>query len=216
MYSRGLKRMTAARSIAMSFGILGGIGAMIHGVGEILQGSVKPEGIFIPSWTQGPIALYFDGDPAITIVPNLLYTGILAVIISTIMILWSGACLNRKHGGLVLVLLAVGALLFGGGGGPPILALIAGLSGLGINAKYTWWRKHLSNRTRHILAAAWPYVFFVCLANGLFLVVGHVVAAYYFAPVDGDIFLNSFLLSTPLLLISIFTGIFYDIENKPT
>lgn len=63
------------------------------------------------------------------------------------------------------------------------------------------------------MATAWPYLFAFTLANGVFNVVGHVVAAYLFAPVNGALFLYSFLLSLPLLLASIVAGIAYDLDS---
>jgi len=55
-------RFSAARVVAVTFGVLGGIGSVIHGVGETLQGNVAPSGIFFNSWTQGPIATNTGGE----------------------------------------------------------------------------------------------------------------------------------------------------------
>ena len=46
---------SAAKGTALAFGILAGLGGLTHGIGEVLQGDVKPDGIIINSWTQGPI-----------------------------------------------------------------------------------------------------------------------------------------------------------------
>ena len=207
-------KLSAAKAIAMSFGILGALGGMVHGVGEVRQGPIEPAGMFISSWTQGPIALYFDGDPAITLIPNLLYTGIMTLLISIIMVIYSVAFLEKKHSGLVLIILSVVLLIVGGGVGPPTLSLLAGIAGLGINSRHTWWRKHVKGNLQYFLSKAWPFVFLACLANGLFNVVGHVIAAYYFAPASAEVFLNSFLLAIPLLLTSIISGISYDSKEQ--
>ena len=68
---------SAARATALVFGILAGLGGLTHRTGEVLQGSVKPGGIIINSWTQGPIATNTGGEPGMIIVPNLLITGLL-------------------------------------------------------------------------------------------------------------------------------------------
>ena len=73
---------SAARVVASFFGVLAGIGGLVHGIGEVLQGSTKPEGIFINSWTRGPIATNMGGEPGITIIPNLLLTGLLTILIA--------------------------------------------------------------------------------------------------------------------------------------
>ncbi|MDH5394075.1 MAG: hypothetical protein OEY11_12875 [Gammaproteobacteria bacterium] len=206
--------MSAAKSIAMSFGILAALGGMVHGVGEVLQGSVEPAGIFVSSWTQGPIALYFDGDPAITIIPDMFYTGVITLFVSLFMLVYAIAYLDKNNAGLVQIMLSVVLLLVGGGIGPPTLALLAGIAGLGINSRHSWWRKHVKANTQYYLCKAWPFVFLICLANGLFNVVGHVVAAYCFAPASADVFLNSFLLAIPLLVASIISGVAYDSRER--
>lgn len=66
---------SAARGTALIFGVLAGLGGLTHGIGEVLQGNVKPGGIIINSWTQGPIATNMGGEPGMTIVPSLLITG---------------------------------------------------------------------------------------------------------------------------------------------
>jgi hypothetical protein len=63
--------ISALRIVASTFGVLAGVGGLTHGVGEVLQGNVAPDGIFIDSWTQGPIATNMGGDPAMTIVPRI-------------------------------------------------------------------------------------------------------------------------------------------------
>jgi hypothetical protein len=207
-----LTTISAAKLIASIFGVLSGLGGILHGVGEILQGNVVPDGMFIESWTQGPIAAHMGGDPAMTIVPNLLVTGILALIVSITVIVWSAAYVHRKHGGLILLLLSIVMFLVGGGFGPPTLGLLAGVGGLGINAPYTWWRTHLHAKVQRFLAALWPWVFGVCLINGVFLIIGHVIGVVIFGMTNSAVFLNSFFLAVLLLFFSILTGVAYDIQ----
>jgi len=149
-----------------------------------------------------------------TIVPNLLVTGILTIAVSVAVIVWSAAFVQRKHGGLVLLLLCLAMLLVGGGFGPPIIGILAGVAGLGINAPYTWWRTHLPTRTRRLLATLWPWVFAICAMNGVFLVIGSVILVYFFEVNNPDLFTNSFFFSVPSLLLCIFTGVAYDIQNR--
>ena len=205
--------ISAARFIASIFGVLSGLGGLLHGVGEVFQGNVVLESMFIESWTQGPIATHMGGDPAITIIPNLLITGILALIISGTTIVWSVAYVHRKHGGLILLGLAIVMLLVGGGVGPPTHGLLAGIGGLGINASYTWWRTHLHANVQCFMAALWPWVFGVCVINGVFLTIGHVIGVVFFGMTNAAVFLNSFFLAVALLFISILLGIAYDIQR---
>jgi len=64
-----------------------------------------------------------------TIVPNFLLTGILAVIFGLVVAIWAAAFVQKKYGGLVLILLSIIMLLIGGGIIPPIFGVIAGIVG---------------------------------------------------------------------------------------
>lgn len=131
-----LAGISAARLAASTFGVLSGLGGFTHGVGEVLQGNVTPDGIVIDSWTQGPLATHLGGEPGMTIVPNLLITGSLTMIVALALIIWSAAFVGRKRGGLILLLLAVAMLLVGGGFAPPVIGLLSGLAALGIDSPY--------------------------------------------------------------------------------
>ena len=50
-----------------------------------------------------------------SIVPNLLVTGILASLVSLIFLVWAIKFVQRKHGGQVMMLLSIIMLLVGGG-----------------------------------------------------------------------------------------------------
>ena len=70
----------AIRIIAASFGIFAGFGGLEHGYFEILQGNVRPESIMIVSMGAPcvPEEIWNACEPAMTIIPNFLVTGILA------------------------------------------------------------------------------------------------------------------------------------------
>jgi hypothetical protein len=209
-----LTKLGAARVIASVFGVLAGLGGMTHGVGETLQGNVAPDGIVMNSWTQGPIATNMGGEPAMTIVPNLLVTGILTIIVSLAVIVWSAAFVQRKNGGLILILLSTTMLLVGGGFGSPIIGILAGVAGTGIRSPLTGWRKRLPVNGRHFLAKLWPWVFGACVMSGVFLVVGSVILVYFFGLNNPDLFSNSFLFVVLSLPLTILTGAAYDIQRR--
>ena len=204
---------SAAKGTALIFGILAGLGGLTHGIGEVLQGNVKPGGIIIDSWTQGPIATHMGGEPGMTIVPNLLVTGLLTILVSLAVVVWAALVRNR-NGGRILVLLSVIMLLVGGGFGPPIIGILAGVAGTGIGAPSTWWRKRLSVNVRRFLAPLWPWIFGIAAANGVFLVIGSVILVYFFDLNNPDLFTNSFFFSIPSLLLTIFTGRAYDVQRS--
>ena len=96
--------MNKTRIAASILGIFAGLGGgVFHGIGEILQGNVAPNGIYIQAW---PAMQATSGEPAMTIVPNFLLTGILAIIGGIIVTIWAATFIERKNGGLVLILLS--------------------------------------------------------------------------------------------------------------
>ena len=203
--------ISAAKLTALIFGILAGLGGLTHGVGEVLQGNVKPDGIWINSWTQGPIATNMGGEPGITIVPNVLVTGILTIFVSLAIIAWAIFGRNKNYG-RVLIFLSVALLLVGGGVGPPIIGILAGVAGTGVDRPLTWWRKHLSLNVRRLFATLWPWIFGIAVINGVLLVIGSLILVYFFDLNNPDLFLNSFFFSLFSLLLTIFIGRAYDVQ----
>lgn len=209
-----LTNVSAARIVASIFGVLAGLGGIVHGIGETLQGNIAPDGIVINSWTQGPIATNMGGEPGMTIIPNLLVTGILTIIVSLALIIWSAALVHKKWGGLILLLLSIAMLLVGGGFGPPIIGILAGVAGFGITSSFTFWRKRLPVSIRRFFARLWPWVFSVCAANGMFLVIGSVILVYLFDLNNPDLFVYSFFFAVLSLVLTILTGVAYDIQKS--
>lgn len=199
----------AAKITASIFGVLAGLGGLVHGIGEVLQGNVRPAGIIINSWTQGPIATNMGGEPGMTVIPNLLATGIVTILVSLAIVVWA-LIVRDKKGGRILLVLSVILMLVGGGFGPPLIGILAGAAGTGIGAPLTWWRKRLSFNVRSLLAGSWPWLFAIAVANGIFLVIGSVIAVYFFGLNNPDLFTNSFFLSIVLLLATIFSGQAYE------
>jgi hypothetical protein len=204
----------AARMSASVFGVLAGLGGMTHGVGEVLQGNVAPSGVVFNSWAEGPIAATMGGEPAMSIVPNLLLTGALTIVVALAVVVFSALFVQRKNGGAILILLSIAMLLVGGGFAPPILGILAGAAGTGIRAPYTWWRAHLPGGMRRFMARLWPWIFGICAANGIFLVAGSVILVYALGLNNPALFTNSFLLAVLLMVLTIISGVGYDIEER--
>jgi len=164
----------AARITAAVFGTFAGIGGIEHGYLEIQQGNVKPEGIMITS--MGPPceadAVWHACEPAMTILPNFLITGVLAVILGIITIIWSLFFVQRRHGGLVLFILSFLLLLFGGGIFPPLIGIIGGIVGTRIHASLSWRRKSLTDKPLRFFAALWPWsiILYILLLFSQFII----------------------------------------------
>ncbi len=203
-------RLTAARTVASLFGVLAGIGGLTHGVGEVLQGNVRPEGLFVNSWTRGPIATNMGGEPGITIVPNMLVAGLLTILVSLTTLVWAAFFVRRKHGGRILIALSTVMLVVGGGVGPPLLGILAGAAGTQIDAPLSRWGRRLSGSARHFLAALWPLAFAVAAVSGSFLVVGSLILVFLFGVNNAALFLNTFYFTVLSLFLTVLLAPFYD------
>lgn len=201
---------SALRTVASTFGVLAGIGGVTHGIGEMLQGNVAPSGPFFDSWAEGPIATQMGGDPAFSVVPNLLVTGALTVVVSVALAVWAARYVDRPKGGWVLVGLAVASFLVGAGVGSPVVGVLAGLAGVAAGRESAGWPTRAPDRLRDGLAALWPWTFGVALLAGVFLFVGAVVLVYATDFGDADLFLNSFYLVVVSLLVTLVAGVAYD------
>jgi hypothetical protein len=107
--------MNATRVTVSTFGTLAGLAGIEDGIGEVLQGNSTPEAFVILSWPGSEAFRILAGEPAMTIVPNLLATGIVAIAVSLVFLVWVTVFVQRRHGGLILVLLSVAMLLLGWG-----------------------------------------------------------------------------------------------------
>src|SRR5665647_1461137 len=116
--------MNKLKVAASALGIFTGLAGASHGPGEMLQGNVAPNNIMFQAW---PSLTALGGEPAMTIIPNLLVTGILTITVGVLLAVWAAKFTSRKHGGLVLILLSIVMLLVGGGIVPPLFGVAAGV-----------------------------------------------------------------------------------------
>ena len=153
----------ASRIVAASLGVVAGIAGLEHGYFEILQGNTRPERLMILSMGPpcAPEAIWNGCEPAMTILPSFLITGIVSVILGLAILVWSAGFVQRKHGGWVLILLSVALLLFGGGIFPPLIGLAGGAAGMQINKPLT---KEPGKITRW-MAKLWPWPLVIFLGG---------------------------------------------------
>jgi hypothetical protein len=135
--------------------VIAALAGVEHGVGEILQGSVRPDGLVIQSWPDTPAYAVLSGEPALTVVPNLLLSGVLTVIVSVCFAVWSVRYVDTARGGPVLMGLSVLLLLVGGGFGPPLLGVVIGVAATRLDTGSSWLNDHVSEEARRAIAGAW-------------------------------------------------------------
>jgi len=210
-FDRG-RGINATRVVASTLGVIAGLLGLEHGYFETLQGNLTPSGIVI-SAIGAPCQVNeaWNGcEPAMTIVPSFFVTGILAIVASLIVIVWAAVFVRRKHGGMVLILLSVAQLFVGGGFSPPLLGMIAGAAGSGIDAPLTWWRAHLSLRSKHVLAKLWPWPLIACVGWSC----GEDILGYFFNDALRNLLPLTIVLSLGLPLLSVLTGFASDIQRQ--
>lgn len=198
----------ATKTVASWFGIVAGIAGIEHGYFEILQGNTKPESSMISSIGPPCVSeeVWNACEPALTIVPNFLVTGILAVIIGLLVLIWSAVFIQRKHGGIILILLSVALLLFGGGLFPPLIGIVGGIAGMKIN-------KPLPGKQPNSILRfgarmwPWPLVIFLVWVWGQFLV------GYFFNNFLQSIMWFGILLIILMLPLSVITAYAQDIQS---
>jgi hypothetical protein len=185
----------ATRISATVLGLTAGVAGIEHGVFEILQGNTRPEGLMIAS--IGPPCVpelsWNQCEPAMTVIPSFLITGILAGILGVIVTVWSAFFVQKKRGGLGLMLLCVPLLLFGGGIFPPLIGVIAGALGTRIHKPLNPAGSRLSGGFLRFLDGLWPWALAIYVA----WILGQWVIGHFF---------NDWLLANGYLILVVILG----------
>lgn len=183
------------------WGAMAGVGALVHGIGEVAQGNVASPGLFVHSWTTGPIAEHLGGEPGITLLPNLLASGIVTTVAAVALILAAVELPPRASGGWILVGLSAVLLLAGGGVGPPVIGLCAGAAAL--VGQRSGARSRAPSAARD---AAYRALFATSMVLVAFLVFGSLFVAFVLGATVPDAFVVAFLTSVVVLPATIVLG----------
>jgi len=153
----------ATRSVALCLGLLAGLAGLEHGYFEALQGNARPVGLMFPSWGPqqcDPAKIWHACEPAMSLVPNFRFTGILTILLSLFILFWSAVCVQRRNGGWILLALTLALLLVGGGFFPPLIGVVGAVAGMQINKPFP---KSPGGTTRFI-AQLWPWPLVILVA----------------------------------------------------
>jgi hypothetical protein len=191
----------AAQRASSLLGVYAGLLGIEHGFFEVLQGQIKPDGLLI--YAIGPPcqpeAVWHACLPAITLVPNILVSGILTIIFSALVIVWAMSFVHRKYGGIILILLSILMVPVGGGFVPALIGIIGGLAGTRINTDLSWWRKR-SLKKLNYLSRLWPWTAVVLIV----WFPGSWILGYFFTMEMLDISFFLFLffdIALPILIV---------------
>ena len=214
--------VSATKMIVRTVGVLCGLSGLEHGFFETLQGNVKPVGLMIDA--IGPANRFWPGgtEPALTVIPNFLITGILAMTASLVVILWSAMFIHRKAGMAGLLLLSILQFLVGGGFVQIFLVVMTAAAGTQIDASLAWYRAILPGGIRRSLAKVWLWLFILFLLSFF----GSISAAIFgYFPVISNLFdmsadnLVNFLFQIAyfmlgLLVLTILAGFAHDVGRQ--
>jgi hypothetical protein len=198
----------ATKSVATWFGIAAGIAGIEHGYFEILQGNTRPESLMIASMGPPcePTEIWNACEPAMTIIPNFLVTGILAIIFGLAILIWSIAFIQRKHAGVVLILLSIALLMFGGGLFPPLIGIVGGIAGLKINKSLG--DKH-PDKFLQFIARLWPWPLVIFMT----WILGQWIVGYFFNDFMQQAMYYGVILILTMLPFSVITAYAYDLQS---
>jgi hypothetical protein len=121
----------------------------------------------------------YGTEDAFTIIPNFLATGILAMVLSMVVIVWSAKYIQQKNSPLILTVLFISLFLVGGGVAQLGVFILVLAVATQINRPLTGWSKVLPDALRRSLAKIWPY----SLGMGVLLyVIALEIAIFGFVP----------------------------------
>lgn len=107
-------------------GIYAGLLAIEHGIFEILQGAAPTQGLLINAIRRcQPENVWHACFPALTVLPNFLITGIVAVVLGLSAIVWAVRFTEKSR---AMVLLSILILAFGGGFVPAFIGMVSGIA----------------------------------------------------------------------------------------
>ena len=202
-----------AATIGVFFGLFSGVN---HGFFEILQGNKSTNGLLISAIGEGQRFWLEGHEPAFTIVPNFMITGILSVIVGGAIVIWSVRFLPTRHGRTVFLGLFILSFLVGGGIGQVFFFLPAWAFATRMNKPLTWWRKILLRRSWPFLSKLWPGT--LVLATVVMLV-GVEIAIFGYFPglAEPEAIQNTAMLfvfsSAALYVISFIAGLGHDLRR---
>lgn len=210
-------RNEATGITAAAFGIIFGISGMVHGFFETLQGNVPTGGLFINAIGESNKMWLYGDEPAFTVIPNFLITGIVAIISGFSIIVWSLFYLRRKTGPLIFTLLFILLFLTGGGVAQILFFIIACAFATRINKPLKWWKKALPAALRIIIARFWLTFL---IAFSILMMFSLEIANFGFVPGISNpdsissVMMTSVLSGLAFLIPAFISGFAYDISKQ--
>lgn len=172
--------LNATRVIATTIGVFFGLFSGVnHGFFEILQGNKPTGGLYIAAIGEAQRFWPLGGEPALTLIPNFLITGIASIIVGVAIVIWSIWFLPTRHGRTVFLGLSILSFLVGGGIGQVAFFIPAWAFATRMNKPLTWWRRVLPHSIWPFLSRLWGVTLVLA---GITMLIGLEMAIFGFFP----------------------------------
>jgi hypothetical protein len=146
---------SAINAMAATIGIMCGFSGLEHGFFEMLQGNAVPAGRSINAIGEAFRFWRYGVEPAYTLIPNFLITGIVAIVFSAAVMIVSVFFVRKKYGWIVFTLFSILQYLSGGGAAQFGLAIVIGIMASRIDKPLRLWRKIFPLRARQAFSKIW-------------------------------------------------------------
>ncbi|MBN2413472.1 hypothetical protein JXQ31_17470 [candidate division KSB1 bacterium] len=203
----------AIRTFFLTLGILAGVMGIEHGIGEVLEGYRPTEGLLIRSWPDSPFFEIMAGEPAMTIIPYYLLSGLLSILFSCVFLVVLVKSNHDRKAIIFLLALLVAMLLTGAGFGPPVLGLIAVSIASKKNSSLGTWSR-LPVRHHQVLSALWPWSLAICLIAWLMIFPGAPLVALYTGSDDPLLMIIPILVGFATIPTTLLFGFSRDITAR--
>jgi len=207
----------ATRLITSILGVALAVGAFHHGFFEFLQGNTATDGILIQAIGEQHRYWIHGTEEAITIIPNFLFTGLLAMAISVFAAVWSVKYINTKRGSSVFLSTFIVLTLVGGGLAHIVFFLPVWAYSTRKDRSLDFWNKLFPKNIRRVLGQIWP--FSAALVVISFVIALEISIFGYVPGVDNPELILAICwgllgLAWVLIQASYLSGFAYDIENR--
>ena len=207
--------MSKTKLSISTFSSILGIAGIEHGVGEILQGNIKPDSFFIKSWPNNKHYDILAGEPAVTILTGIpiFITGIIAILISALIIFWAIFYAKQKHSVMIFIGLVVSLFLFGGGiAGPLLMGTLLCWAVFKMNSGFQQYKKE--SLLWKPLKSLWKIVFPIAIIGWFSLWPGLVLLSNSGISLDAKVVYILSTISFVTFVLTIISALAYDnLEN---
>lgn len=204
------------QAIVATLGVIFGFGGMGHGFFEVLQGNTPTGGFIIDAIGEANRLWAYGNEPAFTVIPNFLISGIATILVSIAVIIWSAGFMNKKHAPSVFLSLFIALFLVGGGIAQVIFFSIMWAFSTRIRKPLNWWKKSIPEGLRRFLSKLWlPFL----IISSMLILYTLQIAIFGFVPGVSDpdsismVMVSTLGVGLAFLLFAFISGCANDIQK---